>query len=124
MQRISATIPKELLKEFDKINKQLKEKRSSALRKAIREFIANYKWLSEEKGEKTGAILITYEPEKKEVLTEVQHSFGNLITATMHIHLSEENCLEIIAVNGNVKEIKKLAENLSREVLSVKVVYS
>ncbi|MCK4482967.1 nickel-responsive transcriptional regulator NikR, partial [Candidatus Bathyarchaeota archaeon] len=46
-------------------------------------------------------------------LTHVQHHYANLICSTMHIHLSERDCLEAIAVKGNVAEIRKLSDELA-----------
>ena len=49
------------------------------------------------------------------VLTHIQHHFAHVIFSTMHIHLSERDCLEAIAVKGNVAEIRKLSDELSAE---------
>jgi len=34
--------------------------------------------------------------------------------STTHIHLDDQNCLEILAVNGEVKTTRSLAEKLIR----------
>jgi CopG family nickel-responsive transcriptional regulator len=33
----------------------------------------------------------------------------------MHIHLDDRHCLEMIAVKGEVKEVQKLAKELTRQ---------
>ncbi|MEJ2251337.1 MAG: ribbon-helix-helix protein, CopG family [Candidatus Lokiarchaeota archaeon] len=45
---------------------------------------------------------------------DIQHHFTEIISATMHIHLEFEKCLEIIAVSGPIQRIKKLKEDLQR----------
>ena len=50
----------------------------------------------------------------EEELTDVQHQFAETICASMHIHLDEENCLEIIAVRGKASDVKDLAQELKR----------
>jgi len=46
-------------------------------------------------------------------LTEVQHHHSSLISSTMHIHISEKDCLEAIAVRGKASEIRKLSNELT-----------
>lgn len=42
----------------------------------------------------------------------------------MHLHLSEDRCLEVIVVKGNMEEIKKLMDRISavRGVLTHKII--
>jgi CopG family nickel-responsive transcriptional regulator len=35
-----------------------------------------------------------------------------VISSTVHVHLEENKCLEIIAVEGNVQEVKSLTQVL------------
>jgi CopG family nickel-responsive transcriptional regulator len=46
-------------------------------------------------------------------LTHVQHQFANVICSSMHIHLSETDCLVAIAVKGNAAEVRKLRDQLA-----------
>jgi CopG family nickel-responsive transcriptional regulator len=46
-------------------------------------------------------------------LTEVQHHHSELITSTLHIHISDEDCLEAIAVKGRASEIRHLSDELA-----------
>ena len=46
-------------------------------------------------------------------LTETQHHHSNLITSTLHIHISEQDCLEAIAVKGKASEIRELSNELT-----------
>jgi CopG family nickel-responsive transcriptional regulator len=45
-------------------------------------------------------------------IVEVQHKFENVVVSSMHVHLSEDKCLEIIAVRGKADNIKKLSQEL------------
>ena len=45
---------------------------------------------------------------------DIQHHFHDIIISTMHVHLEYEKCLEIIAVSGQYKEVKKLKDSLQR----------
>jgi len=45
---------------------------------------------------------------------DIQHHFYEIITASLHVHLEFEKCLEIIAVSGPFERVKKLKEALQR----------
>lgn len=91
------------------------ENRSKAIHDAIRSFITEFEWMREEEGQITGAVLVLYYLDKPVLLDEItraQHQFKNVISTTMHVHLEESKCLEIIAVKGSAQEIKRLSQAL------------
>ena len=45
-------------------------------------------------------------------ITTVQHGNYQLVISSMHAHLDEINCLEIILMKGKVREMKQLADSL------------
>ena len=47
-----------------------------------------------------------------EKLTEQQHSHHDQIISTLHVHLDAHNCLEVLIIRGNVKDIKQIANEL------------
>jgi CopG family nickel-responsive transcriptional regulator len=126
--RIGVSLPKNLLDEFDAIIKvRGYSSRSEAIRDAIRNYITEYKWLESEKGEVVGIIVVLFDHTVRGVsdaLISIQHAFANIISSDMHIHLSEDQCLEVIVVRGDMEEIKKLVDRISatRGVLSHKVI--
>ena len=115
--RIGVTIPPELLKDFDEIiGKMGYESRSKAIQDAVRLYVSERKWLKAEDATQTGIILMVYDHEAKNLdseLTEAQHEHSKIITSTMHIHVSEHDCLEAIAVKGKASEIRQLSDELT-----------
>ncbi len=115
--RVGVTFPPELLKEFDEIiSKMGYESRSKAIQDAVRLYVSEKKWLREEKADQTGVLLMVYDHEVRGLeseLTETQHHHAQLISSTMHIHLSERDCLEAIVVKGKASEIRKLSDALT-----------
>jgi CopG family nickel-responsive transcriptional regulator len=115
--RVGVTFPPELLKDFDEIiNKMGYESRSKAIQDAVRLYVSERKWLKEEDTVQTGIILMVYDHEVKGLeteLTETQHEHTSIITSTMHIHVSERDCLEAIAVKGKASEIRHLSDELT-----------
>ena len=116
--RVGITFPPELLKDFDDItNKMGYESRSKAIQDAVRLFVSERKWLqADDKREQTGMIVMVYDHDTRNLesdLTETQHHHSISIQSTMHIHISERDCLEAIAVKGKVSEIRKLSDELA-----------
>lgn len=108
--RFGVSLDRELLNKFDNL---IKEKgytnRSEAFRDLIREELVKKEW--NDNDEVAGAITLMYDHHKRDLLsnvTDVQHDYQHIIISTQHIHLDHHNCLEIIAVKGNAKEVQKL----------------
>ncbi|MCK4251089.1 nickel-responsive transcriptional regulator NikR [candidate division WOR-3 bacterium] len=113
--RFGISMSKELLRDFDRlISKIGYPNRSEAIRNLIRERLVQQEWEASDE-ETIGAITIVYSHEVRELterLTELQHKFCRQIISTMHIHLDKHNCLEILAVKGKGRELKKIADRL------------
>lgn len=114
--RFSVSLPPSLVKEFDIVWRSMQyTDRSKAVHDAIRNFISDHKWMQEEADELMGAIVLLYYLHKPGLLNrimEIQHEFENVISSTMHIHLTKDKCLEIIAVKGNARDAKSLVQKL------------
>ena len=114
--RLSVSLPSPLVKEFDAVWHSMKyTNRSKAVHDAIRTFITEHKWTQEEEDEVTGAIVLLYYYDKPALLNtimKIQHEFEDIITSSMHIHLTKDKCLEIIAVKGNVQQARSLMQKL------------
>jgi len=125
--RFSVSLPPSLVEKLDKTWKSMQyENRSKAVHDAVRSFITEFEWMQKDSGRITGAVLVLYYLDKPGLLDEItkaQHKFKNVISSTLHVHLEENKCLEIIAVEGSVQEIRSLAQSLmtKRGVKQVKV---
>jgi len=72
-------------------------------------------WRAENAGQITGVVLVLHyldKPGLLEEITSIRHRFKNVISSTMHIHLEENKCLEIIAVEGSTQEARSLTQEL------------
>jgi CopG family nickel-responsive transcriptional regulator len=114
--RIGVSISDSLLKRFDEIIAQRGySSRSEGIRDAIRNYIADYEWMSAEEGERIGVITILYDHHQRglsETLTSIQHDFNDIIRVSVHLHLDHHNCLEAILVKGDAKRVKTMAERM------------
>jgi CopG family transcriptional regulator, nickel-responsive regulator len=116
--RAGVTFPPDLLEDFDNITQKMGyDSRSKAIQDVIRLFVTERSWIQKDDGTlHTGVILMVYEHDTRGLeaeLTESQHHHKNLITSTMHIHVNEKDCLEVIAIKGKVSEVKHLSDELT-----------
>jgi len=116
LSRIGISLPKNLLDRFDEIlNARGYSSRSEGIRDAIRTYITYYKWMSDVKGEREGVITMVYDHDQRGLLTtitDIQHDFHTLIKASLHSHVTQNRCLEVILVHGDGTQLKTLAEKL------------
>ncbi|MFX1485995.1 MAG: nickel-responsive transcriptional regulator NikR [Promethearchaeota archaeon] len=114
--RTGISLPKKLLGEFDSIvEKSSYTNRSEATRDAIRNFISEYKELQRSEGERVGTLIVLFDHTIRgasDGLTHTQHHYEDIISSTLHVHLDEENCLEVIVVRGKAEKINDLAEEI------------
>ena len=115
--RVGVTFPPELLKDLDKITEEMGyESRSKAIQDAVSSFITDQRLLHEQKGKKAGVLVMVYDHDVKGLeddLIESQHHHRDVINSVLHVHLSDRECLEAVAVKGEAEDIRKLAQELA-----------
>ena len=115
--RFGVSISTPLLEKFDAL---LSEKgytnRSEGIRDLIRDKLVDTDWRDSDKsGESIGTVTIVYDHHTREIvdkLTDLAHSYHNLVISTMHVHLTHTSCLEVMVVKGNRDEIRKFSDKL------------
>jgi CopG family nickel-responsive transcriptional regulator len=114
--RIGVSLPENLLKKFDIIiNNRGYSSRSEGIRDAIRGYIRYYDWMSGIEGERVGTITLAYNHHQRgieDVLGEIQHKYIDVIKSSVHIHMDQDNCMEVIILQGEGKRIREIFENL------------
>jgi len=116
LDRISLTLPPEMVTQLDAIIEDWDySSRSEAVRDALRDLITAYDWETEGSGTYHGTITLAHDHHENDIadhLQAVQHDRTDIITATQHIHISHDQCLETITVDGPKAEISELANEL------------
>ena len=116
LSRIGISLPQNLLTKFDEILEHRGySSRSEGIRDAIRTYITYYQWMADVKGERHGIISIVYDHDQRGLLVtimDIQHEFREIIGASLHSHVTDERCLEVILVRGEGGRLKALAERL------------
>jgi CopG family nickel-responsive transcriptional regulator len=62
-----------------------------------------------------GTLTLVYDHHVRELtekLTEFQHKLGEKVRSTLHVHLDEDRCLEVIVLRGRSDELQRLSERL------------
>jgi len=115
LSRFGVSIETGLLKRFDKLIKgKGYGNRSEALRDLIRDHLVQEEWNLGTK-KTVGTITLVYDHHTRELadnLTHLQHDHFESVIASMHVHMDEHNCLEVLVVKGQGTQIKKLADRL------------
>jgi len=115
--RVGVTFPPDLLKELDEtINRMGYDNRSKAIQDSVRAFVNENKWLCEQRGTRIGVLVMVYDHEARgleDALINIQHEHSRIIFSSMHVHLSEKDCLETIALKGDANEIKQLTQEIA-----------
>ena len=113
--RFGISLENVLLERFDSLIKQKSYvSRSEAIRDLIRDSLVMEEWESST-AETVGTSTIVYSHDTRELtdtLTDLQHLHHHSIISSMHVHLDEHNCLEVIIVKGKAKDIKAIADRL------------
>src|SRR5262249_13220733 len=114
--RTSFSLPPKLLHDLDEVTRELGfVERSRALQTAIRNLVEQSRIAKAEDAYATGTILLLYDHEKRNIdegITDVGHQFGRLIVSSLHVHLEDSKCLNIVVVRGKVKKILELEQHL------------
>jgi CopG family nickel-responsive transcriptional regulator len=115
LKRFGVSIPEDLLEEFDKL---VEERgyvgRSEAIRDAMRVYISESQW---EKGSNMVMaslnIVYSHKPKIMADLVKVQHNSEASVISTVHVHMSQTHCMEVITLKGSREGITKLANRVS-----------
>jgi CopG family transcriptional regulator, nickel-responsive regulator len=115
VERIGVSLDKELLATFDElIARKGYPSRSEALRDLVRQQIGSER-LTDSNAHAVAAVFLVYDHHSTKLigmLADLQHSHVLQTISSMHIHLNEHDCLEIIVLRGSVGEINKTAEHM------------
>lgn len=105
----------ELLKRFDEATAARGyTNRSEAIRDLVRDYLVEQQWEFGE-GEVIGTITILYDHHQRDLteqLTELQHHYHPEIISTLHVHLDEHHCLEVLVVRGAAPAVRQLADRV------------
>jgi CopG family transcriptional regulator, nickel-responsive regulator len=113
--RFSVSLEADLLEQFDRFCKEGRfATRSEAIRQLLRETLTTHAWESDAH-DAAATLTLVYDHHRTHVaekLMDLQHHHTNVVVSTMHIHLDQDLCLEVIVLRGRAGALQKIASEL------------
>ncbi len=114
--RISVSLPSRLLDELDLLVKRRGfHSRSQAVAALVRDGLVEMK-AELGSGIMAGTINLVYDHRTRNLqakLMGIQHKYYVMVVTSMHVHLENHHYLEVLLVQGPVKDLRKLADELA-----------
>jgi CopG family transcriptional regulator, nickel-responsive regulator len=116
VQRITISLDDDLLETIDKLSERRGyTSRSEALRDIVREASMREQAAENPDTRCFAALSYVYEHETRDLarrLTSAQHHHHDLSVSTMHVHVDNNDCLEIVVLKGALQEIRDFADGV------------
>jgi len=114
--RFGVSIEEELLDGFDAlIEKKGYANRSEALRNLIRGVLLEEDIREQPEAEVVGTLTLVYDHDHGDLanrLVDLQHQHHERIISTLHVHIDEHSCLEVLIVRGRNREVHQISDSL------------
>lgn len=113
LMRFSVAMPEDLLVKFDHLvaRRGLAKNRSEVIRDLVRDALVEDACATPGRIV-MGTLTIVYSHhanDLQEKLHHIQHEYLDMVVASMHVHVDEDNCLEVIVLNGETGLVQDVA---------------
>jgi CopG family nickel-responsive transcriptional regulator len=119
MQRLTISLDDELAEAFDTlIQRRGYANRSEAVRDLLRRELGESDLSSGTARQCVAVLSYVFDHHERQLssrLTSLQHDHHNLAIATMHAHISHEDCVETVILRGATSEVKAFAQSVIAE---------
>src|SRR5262245_42327667 len=113
--RFGISMDSGLLAQFDqRVSHKGYANRSEAIRDLVQADLVAEEWERAE-GEVVATVSLVYDHHLRQLstrLTGFQHEHHRTVLSSLHVHLDEDNCLEVLIVKGKEPEVRRFAERL------------
>lgn len=113
--RFSVSLEPDLLEQFDQYCQEHRyATRSEAVRQLLRETLTGDAWEADA-ADAAATLTLVYDHHKSalmEKLIELQHRHAEMVISTMHVHLDQDHCLEVIVLRGRATQLQQMASEL------------
>ncbi len=114
--RFGVSLDTSLLEKFDKLcEERCYKTRSEAIRDLIRKELVQMEW-EDHNQEVTGTLTMVYNHHQSDLaqqMTEIQHQALDLVITSLHVHIDEHNCMEVLVLRGPARDVRSIAERLT-----------
>jgi CopG family transcriptional regulator, nickel-responsive regulator len=109
------SLPRALMQTLDRLRLGRKySNRSEFIRDMLRAELVRNEWRGR-RGETVGVLVLVYDHDTRALvdkLTDIQHNSQGMISAALHMHLTEHTCLEVIPLRGKSRNVQRVANQL------------
>jgi len=117
LSRFGVSIEDELLENFDHlVTDRGYATRSEALRDLMRDALIQSRIEGQQEGtDVLGSLTLVYDHhahDLTEKMAELQHDHHGLVVSVLHVHISHDDCMEVIILRGRAGEVRTLANSL------------
>jgi CopG family transcriptional regulator, nickel-responsive regulator len=114
--RFGLSAEEELMVNFDRLSADKGySNRSEALRDLMRDALVQASLEKFPDTDVLGSLTLVYDHHARELaerMGEIQHERHGLVVSVLHVHISHDDCMEVIALRGMARDIRKLANAL------------
>lgn len=114
--RFSVSLESDLLEEFDRYCVEGKfATRSEAIRQLLRERLTSAA-VAANVNDVAASLTLVYDHHRSKLtdkMIDIQHAHTNRVVSSMHVHLTHDLCMELIALRGPAADLQQLAAELS-----------
>jgi CopG family transcriptional regulator, nickel-responsive regulator len=115
--RFGVSAEEELMINFDRLSADKGySNRSEALRDLMRDALVQARLeKSPDNADVIGSLTLVYDHHAREIserMGEIQHKRHGLVVSVLHVHISHDDCMEVIALRGKAGAIRELADAL------------
>jgi CopG family nickel-responsive transcriptional regulator len=119
MQRITITLDDDLMDDLDRmIVEHGYQNRSEAIRDFTRAGMQQAAQQTGKSGSCVAALVYVYDHAARDLsrrLVQNYHGHHDLSMATLHVHLDDDNCMEVTALKGSGAELQHFADHIIAE---------
>jgi len=122
---VSISLNDEILKQIDTLQKNLGfSGRSDAIRAGIRSFVSEEKQKEDLSGNVNAILLVIHNDEYDNQVTEVKHSYEDLITMHLHSKIEGDKCMELFILKGESDPVTEITKKfqINKKMDTVKLV--
>ncbi|MDB5313323.1 MAG: nickel-responsive transcriptional regulator NikR [Gemmataceae bacterium] len=114
--RFSVSLEKDLLDAFDQFCEAGRfATRSEAIRQLLREKLTSAAWATDA-ANVAASLTLVYDHHRTRLtdkMLDLQHAHADRVVSSMHVHLDNDLCLEVIVLRGPAADLQHLASELS-----------
>ena len=116
MQRVTITLDDDLMVELDRmIEEHGYQNRSEAIRDFARAGMQQAAQDAGKNGECVAALVYVYDHAARDLSSRLVNNFHDHHDLSLHVHLDNDNCMEITALKGSAADVKHLADHVIAE---------